>query len=479
MQYELLEPKKVFHFFKEIAGIPHGSGNTRQLEDYCLAFAQERGLESYRDDYGNVMIFKPASCGYEDHEPVILQGHLDMVCEHAEGKQIDMKTQPITVQNDANRMWADGTTLGADDGIAIAFALAILDSENVLHPPIEALFTVDEEVGLLGANNLDVSKLKGRKLINIDSEEEGILTVSCAGAARVTCRVPITENAPGECAITVTVSGLLGGHSGFNIGAGRRNAVKVLGEALDHVYQVAPFTIAEIHSGGTLNVIPQTATAVIHANGKDCAAILLALQEFDAIMKKDCRIKDPGIAITAMPKDAVLVSTDEAGTRKLITALMLLPQGVATMSPTLKDLVQTSLNLGALDYAAGELVFKYMIRSNTDHGKHQLKRQVARLVEYMEGTMVVESEYNAWEERQESPLREVMEEVYADLYGEKPAISAMHAGLECGIIAEKLGDVDAVSFGPTMRNVHTPMEELDIHSVERTFKYLLHLLQKL
>lgn len=480
MQISELEPKKVFRFFEEISGIPHGSGNTKELEKYCLEFAKKRGLKSFQDTYGNIILFKPASPGYENHEPVILQGHLDMVCEKDADCLVDMEKDAIRLQTDGTVLWAKGTTLGADDGIAVAFILAILDSENLRHPPLEALFTTDEEIGLIGANKLDASRLKGKRLINIDSEEEGILTVSCAGATRVNCEIPVTEKDADECAIEISVSGLLGGHSGVDIGTGRRNAGKVLAEALDYISESAPFGISSIHFGGRLNVIPQTATATICAKGKDCAAVFSAVSEFDAIMKSECCSTEPDVAIAAKNANAnALMATDENGTKKLICILLQMPHGVFAMSPTIKDLVQTSLNLGSFVYENGKTEAGFMIRSNRDYGKQSLKRRILHLSEYFGGKAEMDTDYPAWEYRPDSPLRNTMVEAYEDLYGEVPVISAMHAGLECGIIAEKIPGADLVSFGPTMRNVHTPKEELDVHSAERSFRYLLHILEKL
>lgn len=474
-----LEPKKVFHYFKELSDIPRGSGNTKEVEKYCLDFAKNHELESYQDAYGNVMIFKEASPGYESHAPVILQGHLDMVCEKTVDCGKDMDREPVELCTDGNLLWANGTTLGADDGIAIAYILAVLDSANLKHPPIEALFTVDEEVGLLGAAALDVSKLKGTRMINIDSEEEGILTVSCAGAVRQMISIPISRGEAAECAIQITVSGLLGGHSGVDINSGHKNAIKVMGEILEYVYDRVKFGIASMNAGGRLNVIPQTATAVICCKGKECAAVFKAIQEYNSFLKKDCAILEPDVEILVDSAEGVDIASDVEGTKKLIFTILTLPNGVFSMNPEIKNLVQTSLNVGMINYQDDNLEVGFMIRSNTDYGKTVLKRRIHNMVTYLQGTDTIDSDYAAWEYRKDSPLRDAMIAAYEDLYGEAPVISTMHAGLECGIIAEKIKDGDFVSFGPTMRNVHTPKEELDVHSAERGFRYLIHTLELL
>ncbi|MCQ2507458.1 MAG: aminoacyl-histidine dipeptidase [Dorea sp.] len=479
MEIQELTTKKVFRYFKELAAIPHGSGNTKGVEEYCIRFAEEHGLAYFHDAFGNVMIFKDATPGYEGHDPVILQGHLDMVCEKVPGCAIDMEKEAIVLQTDGEYLWAKGTTLGADNGIAVAFVLALLDSQNGKHPPIEALFTIDEEVGLKGAHGLDVSKLKGTRLINIDSEDEGILTVSCAGAARVQVEVPVTEGTAGECAIEISVKGLMGGHSGMDISKDRKNAAKALGEVLDHMNKTIDFNIASLSAGGRLNVIPQNGTVVITCKGKDVANVFDAVQEYSKLIKKGCGVVEPNLFFEIKATQYEGPVTDKAGTEKLIAALFMFPHGVTAMDPNIKDLVLTSLNMGSVEYKDGKLTIGFMIRSNADYGRILLKNQITAIARCLGGDMEVITEYPAWEYLQNSPLRDVMSAAYEDLYGEAPQITAIHAGLECGIILTKLPDLDCVSFGPTMKGVHTPEEKLDIHSAERTFHYFLHILENL
>lgn len=466
-------------FFSEIAQIPHGSGNTQKLEKYCLDFAAARNLHSFQDDYGNVMLFKDGTPGYENSAPVILQGHLDMVCEKKPDCPADMEKDPIKIQTDGEHIWADGTTLGADDGIAIAYILALLDSDTAKHPPIEALFTCDEEVGLRGARMLDASHLKGQHLINIDSEEEGILTVGCAGAVRAFCENPLSSKKSSGRAGIVKISGLQSGHSGVDIDKNRQNAIQALAWLLDSLREATDIQVADIQGGGRLNVIPQTAQAVICADDSRWSQVCEAVQALSEQMQKEWAATEPDASITleetALPANCL----DESGTRDLIFTLLQAPTGVFAMNPHIPGLVQTSLNLASVQLEGGMLKTSFMIRSNTDFGKRLLVRQLTALMEHLDGHVRLEDDYPAWEYCQESLLRDRMVQAYQDIYGQEPAVCTIHAGLECGILSEKLPGVDMVSFGPDLENVHTPAERMGVKSAERCWNYLLHVLELL
>ncbi len=360
-----MEPKEVFHYFAKISGIPHGSGNTRELEAYCIGFAREHGLESFQDAYGNVMLFKKGSPGYEDSFPVILQGHLDMVCEKEPACPLDMEKEAISLRTDGAYIWADGTTLGGDDGIALAYILALLAAKDIKHPPIEALFTRDEEVGLRGARMLDASRLKGKYLINIDSEEEGILTVGCAGAVRVSAQIPISAGSAYGCAKIVRIGGLRGGHSGIDIDKNRHNAAKMLGILLDDLCRAQDIRVASVCAEGRLNVIPQTAEAVICFDPAKQAGIEDAVQHFLEMLKKECAAVEP--EAFAVLEEAALpeICADAAGTRDVVFALMQAPSGVYAMDPDIPGMVRTSLNLGDVRLEERVLKMGFMIRSNT------------------------------------------------------------------------------------------------------------------
>ena len=482
MQLDELKPGKVFHFFSEIAGIPHGSGNMEAIAGYCLEFARERGLAAYRDGYGNVMIFKGGTKGYEHSESVILQCHMDMVCEKRPDCPKDMEHEGIELIIDGEYLRAGGTTLGGDDGIALAYILALLDDGGAIaHPPLEALLTADEEVGLRGARALDASRLTGKRLINMDSEEEGILTVSCAGGVRVSCAVPAAYEKPDGSmrAKTVTVSGLLGGHSGICIGKNRKNAAKILAEFLYELKMHAGVRVARFSAGGRLNVIPAAAEMTVCFDRAQAGEFDRALAAYNAELAAACAQTEPGALLSAADAELPDKCLDKASGNALISALLLGPDGVSAMSAEIPFLVQTSSNLGSVSIDGGQLELGYMIRSNTDHGKTETLRRLKALIESMGGTVTPSDEYPAWEYRQVSPLRDVMVETYEQMYGVKPQICAIHAGLECGMLAEKLKGTDMVSIGPNMRNVHTPDETLEIRSVQRCWEYLLQVLARL
>ena len=479
MQITELEPKKVFYFFSQLAKIPHGSGNTRQIEQYCLDFAEKRGLDAYRDEYGNVMIFKDGTEGYEQSAPVILQGHLDMVCEKLPNCTKDMEQEGIDIIVDRDILRADGTTLGGDDAIAAAYILALLDSDDIPHPPIEGLLTIDEETGLRGAHALDASRLKGRRLINIDSEEEGVLTVSCAGASRVSCEIPVETVTANGIAKEITIGGFLGGHSGIDINKNRKNAIKVLGELLHELNDSVSVQIVSISAGGRLNVITPSAQAVVCVDKTEEEEFDRIVAAFDARLKKECASAEPDAYVSANTVSLPNLCADRDGTGKILFALMQSPSGVRAMNADIPSLVQTSSNPGEAIFDGKSLKINFMIRSNADSDKVSLVKTVQSFVEYAGGTVKLGDDYPAWEYLPDSSLRDTMTAVYETMHGEKPVITSIHAGLECGILTKKLPGADMVSIGPMMWNVHTPEERLDIKSCERVWKYLLQVLKML
>ena len=479
MQITELEPKKVFYYFSELAKIPHGSGNTRQIEQYCLDFAEKRGLDAYHDEYGNVMIFKDGTEGYEQSTPVILQGHLDMVCEKLSGCTKDMEREGIDIIVDGDILRADKTTLGGDDAIAAAYILALLDSDDIPHPPIEGLLTIDEETGLRGAHALDASRLKGRRLINIDSEDEGVLTVSCAGASRVSCTIPVDSVTAEGIAKEITIGGLLGGHSGIDINKNRKNAIKVLGELLYELSGSIPIQLASISAGGRLNVITPSAQAVVCFEKSGEEVFDKIISAFDTKLKKECISSEPDAYMSAQTVSLPKLCADCDSTVRMIFALMQSPSGVRAMNTDIPQLVQTSSNPGEAVFDGEALRLSFMIRSNVDADKVTLTKTIQSFVEYAGGEVELGDDYPAWEYLPDSSLRDTMAAVYEEMYGEKPIITSIHAGLECGILTEKLPGADMVSIGPSMWNVHTPEECLDIKSCERVWKYLLQVLKKL
>lgn len=465
-----IRPERVFYYFEDLCRIPHGSGNTDRISDYCMKFAKTNGLDAEKDEYNNVIIRKAASPGYEQHETVILQGHLDMVCEKEPDCPIDFMTDGLTLAKEGDFVFAKGTTLGGDDGIAVAMVLAILEDKNAIHPPIEALFTTDEETGMYGADGLDASKLVGKTLINIDSEEEGILTVSCAGGARAAITFPLTSDFHTLPCYTVTLGGLCGGHSGVEIDKGRQNANVMMGRFLASL----PFAyrVIDICGGQKDNAIPRQAVAVLACAGD--------LQTAAADFVKESRIDtDPGLTITVESAETRKDAFDEASSKNIAEFLCTIPNGVQAMSTDIEGLVQTSLNLGILRCEDKKLSATFAVRSSVNGEKTALLEDLANTAKNFGGTFESHGHYPAWEYRKDSRLRDTMVRVYTQMYTRAPEVVAIHAGLECGLFAGKIEDLDAVSFGPNLYDIHTTRERMSISSVERTYTYLCEILKSL
>ncbi len=479
---ENLSPHKVFHYFEEISAIPHGSGNIEAIGDYCMKFAESHGLKAVKEDCGSVIIYADGTGGFENCKPVILQGHLDMVCEKRADCNKNMETEAIDLHTDGEWVWAEDTTLGGDDGIAVAYILALLDSPEIPHPPIEALLTSDEETGMTGAEELDGSLLSGRTLINIDSEEEGYLTVSCAGGVRSCCEYPLefADSESGMCAVDIEVDKLLGGHSGVEIHKRRLNGHKVLADVLDYVYKQAEFFIADIKGGTKTNVIPKSAVAVVVAKAEDKDLIINSASEyFREIFHNEYGGSEPEAELVVCesyePVPERHLTADS--TKKTIFVLMNSPDGVVTFMNNSPDAVKSSLNMGELCIENNKLKLGYLIRSNSASGKKAITEKLRSFTEYLDGKAVFDSDYPSWEYREDSPLRELMTEVFVEMYGRPPVINSIHAGLECGLLGQKLPGADMVSIGPDIENVHTPDERMNVASVMRTWDYLLAVLK--
>lgn len=464
-----LQPERVFYYFEKLSAIPHGSGNTDAISDYCMTVAKELGLPAEKDGWNNVIIRKAASADYENHPTVILQGHLDMVCEQDADSLIDFTKDGLDLCIDGDFLYAKGTTLGGDDGIAIAMALAILEDDTLAHPPIEALFTTDEETGMYGAEGLDASRLTGKTLLNIDSEEEGILTVSCAGGARAAITIPFARSKVDAPCYTVTLGGLIGGHSGVEIGTGRQNANVMLGRLLASL----PFAYRIVNIGGGMkdNAIPRESVAVVACTGDLKAAA-------DAFVRASRIDADPDLFVTIETATASEGFT-AADSRRIAEFLSTVPNGVQKMSSDIAGLVQTSLNLGILKVEDGALVATFAVRSSVGKEKTELLANLESVAKHFGGSFESHGHYPAWEYRKDSPLRDTMVRVYESMYGTSPEVVAIHAGLECGLFAGKIADLDAVSFGPNLYDIHTSRERLSVSSTERTYRYLCEILKNL
>lgn len=459
-----LEPREVFAWFERLCAIPHSSHHAKAISDYLVAFARERGLACRQDAANNVVIRKAASAGYENALVVMLQGHIDMVCEKDADCGKDMETEGLD-------LFVDG------DGIAVAMALAVLDADDIPHGPLECVFTADEEVGMIGARALDASALKAKYLINIDSEEERVLTVSCAGACRTLCTLPVTRVPFDGETLRVKISGLVGGHSGEEIHKGRANANLLLGRALDEMSRAGALRLIRVSGGAKDNAIPREAEAVVRTG--DAAALRRAVEALAAALRAEYHVADGHITVTVTETDDGLTPMDAASTERAITLLLCAPNGVVEMSMDVPDLVQTSLNLGRLTSDEASLRASFMIRSSINSQKNAVASRLARLAEALGGQTELDSDYSAWPYRPESPLRDRVAEVFYEQYGEKPRIAALHAGLECGILSGKLPELDCISLGPDLTDIHTPRERLHIASTERTWRLLLGTLKRL
>ena len=472
-----LQPENVFYWFEKLCDIPHGSGNTKKISDFLVSFAEKRGLRHTQDELNNVIIWKGGTPGYEEKSPVILQGHMDMVCEKDGDCPLDMECDGLDVIHDGNYVFARGTTLGGDDGIAVAYALALLDAKDIAHPPLEVVITVDEETGMYGAAGIDLSGLRGRILLNIDSEEEGIFTVSCAGGARGRITLPVQRRAVYGPCVRLTVEGLQGGHSGIEIHKNRANANKVMGEFLSRVQNLMPLCITKLTGGAKDNAIPRSCQVTLVALGM----YIERINDVAAQLQKEIREQydEPEAIVRGDDVDALggnaLTTEDSA---KVIALLNASPNGVQAWSQDIEGLVQTSLNLGVATLEdALELTFA--VRSSVNSEKRELLDKLRGLAQMMGASYSETGDYPAWEYRKDSYLRDTMVKVYTDLFQKEPQVVAIHAGLECGLLSEKLLGLDCVSIGPEMHDIHTSREKLGIASVERTWNFILEVLKSL
>ncbi len=474
---EGLEPRSVFRFFEEICAIPHGSHHTKAISDYLVAFAKSHKLEYIQDESNNVILFAPGTCGMEDHAPVILQGHMDMVCEKDADCPLDMAVDGLDLTHDGVSVYARGTTLGGDDGIAVAYALAILDDGSIPHPPLEVIITVDEEVGMLGAAAIDLSMLKGRTMVNLDSEEEGVFTVSCAGGARSTITLNAERKAVYGPCVRLTVENLRGGHSGEEIHKNRANANKVMGEFLGRIQKLMPLCLTSFTGGSKDNAIPRSCQATVVAMGIGIERI----NDIAAQLQQEIRenFDEPEATVQAFDVDALggnaLTTT---ATADVISLLCAAPNGVQAYCPDMEGLVQTSLNMG-IAKLGDRFSVTFCVRSSVNQEKEALLQKLRDLADFYNGTYSQMGTYPAWEYKKESKLRDVMVPIYTEMFGTAPKVLAIHAGLECGLLSDKLPGLDCVSIGPQMHDIHTSREKLEIASTERTWKFLLAVLKAL
>lgn len=469
-----LNPQKVFEYFEAISAIPRGSGDTEKLRSFCVDFAKRRNLKYITDDSGNIIIFKDA-VNSKSAEPVIIQGHLDMVWEKNYDCNINFETDGLELCVDGDFLFAKGTTLGGDDGVAVAMGLALLDSDDITHPPLEVVFTSDEEVGMTGANGIDCSVLNGKRMINLDSEAEGTLWVSCAGGVRANIGLDVEYTENTNPVYEITVSGLHGGHSGAEIHNGYRNSNKVLGKVLEKLNNDINFNIIDITGGTADNAITRSSFCVISSAEK----IVSAVNKIAADICCEITDTDPDAEISIRN----ICNADKCMTGKsteaVIALLNDLPSGVIAMSKEMEGLVETSLNLGIMKHSEGRFNCSFSVRSGVDSEKDKLCDRLKEISEKHSASIEFRCPYPAWEYKKDSVLRDMMAGIYKDMFGKDMTVTAIHAGLECGLFCGKIKGLDCVSFGPDIFDIHTPCEKLSISSTERTWNYLLKVLEKL
>ncbi|MEL7604621.1 MAG: aminoacyl-histidine dipeptidase [Sedimentibacter saalensis] len=477
-----LQPVDVFKYFEKLSQIPRGSGNEKEVSDYLVSFAKDNNLEYVQDSALNVVIRKKASQGYENSPIVVLQGHMDMVNEKNSDVEHDFTKDPLKLRIVEDRVYATGTTLGADNGIAVAMGLAILASNEYQHPAIELLVTTSEETGMDGAMALDPKNIKGRTLINIDSEEEGTLLVSCAGGVTAKASIPVKFESVNEnlVAYSIKIIGLKGGHSGMEIDKERGNSNKLMGRVLMSILSEIDIRLSSLNGGSKHNAIPRETDAVILVRAEDSVIVEKKISECEEIFKNELRTPDPDIRIKfEVLQNSPTQMFSKESTKNVVNYLYLIINGVTSMSMDIKGLVESSLNLGVITTYEDGVEFISSIRSSVRSIKNELYNRLSVTAEINGGSVISESSYPEWAYNPDSKIRTVFENVYEKMYGKKPHISAIHAGLECGLFAEKFGELDAISFGPNLYDVHTPNENMSISSVRRTWEYLLEVLKNI
>ena len=474
-----LKPENVFYYFEQLAAIPHGSRNTKQISDYLVSFAKEQGLEYYQDEANNVVMIAEATKGYENAEPIIIQGHMDMVCEKESGYDIDFEKDGLKLYVDGDFLKAEGTTLGGDDGIAVAYVLAILADEEIAHPRLEVVITVDEEIGMLGAESIDLSMLKGHKMLNIDSDVEGHFLTSCAGGMTVETKIPVSYDEQKGLVLKLVLTGLEGGHSGSEIDKEHANANIEMGRLLKYLLGQNEFGIVSLAGGLKDNAIPRECTATIIVAPEQKETILSDIKTMEQILKKEYEVSDPNVRIDVTEEGEKEASClNVISMTKILFYLRNVPNGVIHMSKVMPGLVETSLNAGIMNLTGEAFEMVSSVRSSVSSRKEELGDRLEYLAEFLGGEIEINGSYPAWEYRSDSEIRKGISAVYEDLFGEEPIFEAIHAGLECGILSGKIDNLDCVSFGPNNYDIHTPKERLSISSTQKVWDVLVEFLKR-
>lgn len=469
---------RIFTFFEKVSDIPRGSGHNEKIFHYLCEFAKERGLEYETDGALNIVIRKPGSKTGAGKPPVILQGHMDMVCVREETRGHDFESEGLVLRVDDDDLYAEGTTLGGDDGIALAYGLALLDSDIYVHPPLEVLFTTDEETGMDGAHAVDASWLQGRKLLNLDNEEEGVILVSCAGGSKVNAKLPARREKTEGIVYRLSARGLKGGHSGTEIYRNSTNAVIVLCRILWNL--PCPYRLISLSGGDTDNVIPGQAELCFAVHKKYRQEIEEQLLYLTKVLEEELRARESSLDLSwSEIFETEVTAFTEEDSERAVDFCNLSITGVQTMSADIEGMVESSLNMGIAYSDETGFHFGYALRSQKTAYKRYMEKQLKKLAEQFGGTVNVQSDYPAWDYKENSELRETAAESFRKIYGREPEIRGIHAGLECGILAEKIPDIDIISFGPTIRDIHTTKETMSIRSARLCFEFLLAILNRL
>ena len=478
-----LEPydyKNVLYYFEQLTKIPHGSGNVQAISDYLVEFAKEQGVRYVQDEALNVVMFKEASPGYENAPVVMIQGHMDMVCEKNADSNHDFEKDALKLCLEGDMLMADGTTLGGDDGVAVAYAMALIADKEAKHPALELVITTEEETGMDGAKALDMSELKASYLINVDSEDEGVVLCSCAGGMRQTCTLPLDRVPADGVLYDIALTGLYGGHSGAEIDKNRVNSVYAMTRLLFEAREQVDFSLKNFYGGLKDNAIPREAFASVVVEEEDTALFVKTINDLAAKYKFELASIEPGFTVEVKNgENSAYNVLSPVSFEKLLFFLMQAPNGIQRMSGDIKGLVESSLNLGIFEVKEDEAEFNFALRSSSKTYKYFMRDKVEYLISFLGGESSTHSEYPAWEYRRESNLREIFSEVFTEMYHKEPEMQAIHAGLECGLIAEKMPDLDMISIGPNMKDIHTPMEALDMKSTIRVYQFVEKLLERI
>jgi dipeptidase D len=475
---ENLEPKLVWKHFDEIRKIPHCSKHEEEIKNYILDFAKQNGIKSKTDKSGNVVLSKPGTSGMENNPTVILQGHMDMVCEKNSDVDFDFLTDPINLKLEGDILSADGTTLGADNGIGLAISLAILEDNSLKHGPIEALFTVDEETGLTGAFAMESDLLKGKILLNLDSEDFGVITVGCAGGGDSQIKLPLkTQSIDGDLeTLTIKVFGLRGGHSGVDIREQRGNAVKLLTRMLWKAKDYK-FYISGIKGGDKHNAIPREAFALIAVDKSDKDKFISTLKSEEKKILEEFKPIDPSFKVEVEDNDEIKSILNYDSQVKLLNLLHGLPHGVDKMSYDIPNLVETSTNLATVAIKDGNASIGLSTRSSIKSALQDLRDRIKATAELSGASVEEDTPYPGWKPNLNSKILDLSKKIFKDMYGKDAVVEAIHAGLECGIIGEKFPGMDMISIGPTIKYPHSPEEQVHVSTVDKFYKYVLKILE--